>query len=408
MAAIFKKYIEGGKIKSLVVCEKNIVMNVYRAQVYRVVVDFDRNNISLYSEHEKLLFSLSKKHIDYPDRGDDKTDFYAGSPVRSVSPLKINQELSDGFFEERKKIVINGLLKIIKTEEKKVLRLYNKLTVEKEEVLEKESLRQKGDLLKYNLSLVPRGVKSVMLTDYNGKETKVDLDPRLDPIENMNFYFQKYKKLKRKAFIIDQRIEHQKQKLHAIRNIDTEVRNRDEVADLRYSESTLLDSIDIALLGQSFLQRLKSAYRKPISKTDRQAFKKERFLQFSSRSGKRILVGRNALENEELSLRMARGNDLWFHAEAVSGSHVVLFYKREGAFLEDDIIDAASLALYFSKLRKENKGNVHYTLCKYIRKPKGSKTGKIIYHNEKTKWIVLESEILSKLIRPMEQGASDR
>ena len=144
------------------------------------------------------------------------------------------------------------------------------------------------------------------------------------------------------------------------------------------------------------------------TQTDRQVFKKERFLQFSSRSGKRILVGRNALENEELSLRMARGKDLWFHAEAVSGSHVVLFYEKEGDFLEEDIIDAGSLALYFSKLRKEKRGNVHYTPCKYIRKPKGSKPGKIIYHNEKTKWVVLESEILSKLIKPMEQGTNDR
>ncbi len=408
MTDIFKKYIGGGKIESLLLHEKIIEMNVYRDQIYRMVVDFGLNNISLYDEHEKLLFRLSKKHVIFQKRDDDMTEYLSGSPVKSIPGLQINQALSDSFFEERKRIIINGLLKVLKKEEKKVLRLHGKLMVEKEEVVAKEELKQKGELLKYNLSLVPRGVKSVMLADYNGKEIEVGLDPRLDPVENMNFYFQKYKKLKRKASIIDQRIEHQKQKLQSLRDIGTEIRNRAEVADLRYSAATLLDSINTALLGQGFFQRLKKVYSEPIPKTDRKASKKEPFLQFSSRSGKKILVGRNAMENEELSLRMARGNDLWFHAEAVSGSHVVLFYEREREFLEEDIIDAASLALYFSKLRKENKGNVHYTLCKYIRKPKGSKPGQVVYHNEKSKWIVLESEILSILTKPMEQSTFER
>ena len=121
-------------------------------------------------------------------------------------------------------------------------------------------------------------------------------------------------------------------------------------------------------------------------------------MEFTTRSGKKILVGRNARSNEELSINAARGNDMWFHVESGSGSHVILRYEKRGSFHAEDIIDAAILALYFSKLRKEKKGDVVYTFCKYVKKPKNSKTGVVTYYNNKTRFISLDTEVLTGLL----------
>ena len=120
-------------------------------------------------------------------------------------------------------------------------------------------------------------------------------------------------------------------------------------------------------------------------------------MEFSSSTGKKIFVGRNASENEELSIRVARGNDLWFHVESGAGSHVILRYEKSGSFQPEDLDDAAALALYFSKLRSERKGEVVYTFCKHLKKPKNSKPGTVIYFNNKTRFITLDDNVPARL-----------
>ena len=120
--------------------------------------------------------------------------------------------------------------------------------------------------------------------------------------------------------------------------------------------------------------------------------------------GKTILVGRNARENDELTVRIARGNDLWFHVETGSGSHVILRYDRSDGFQDADIVDAAMLALYFSNYRNEKSGDVVYTQRKYIRKPKNKPAGYVTYHNNKTKHILVDQAVLDRLLDSKPEG----
>jgi predicted ribosome quality control (RQC) complex YloA/Tae2 family protein len=122
------------------------------------------------------------------------------------------------------------------------------------------------------------------------------------------------------------------------------------------------------------------------------------FLRFTSRTGKVIYAGRNAGENVALSTRVARGNDLWFHALGGAGSHVVLRYDRKGEFSESDIADASLLALHLSKLRKRGEGEVVYTFCKHLRVPKNSREGTVSYHQNKTRYVRMDEGALRTLM----------
>lgn len=143
-------------------------------------------------------------------------------------------------------------------------------------------------------------------------------------------------------------------------------------------------------LGTSPAQREKSAQRATVRLPYRS---------FRSQSGARILVGRSARDNDALTLRIARGNDLWLHARGMQGSHVVV--PLPSSQTEPDartLIDAALLALHFSSARDQELAEVAWTRRKHVRKPKGAKPGSVIVSQEKTLRLRREPERLAALL----------
>jgi len=288
------------------------------------------------------------------------------------------------------------ILRAVKTEQKKVKRLIEKLEKEKKEVERKEEIKQKGELLKYNLEKIPRGVSLFQIENFTGSSMKIELDPELSPLENMEKYFKRYRKLKRKQEWVYKRIDHQIKKLNILEKLydyveksDPELIEKDPVEFIKKTDF----SIPVELLRR--FERVITAdekKRKGIEKTER-----KKYLLFFSRSGKRILVGKTAEGNDDLLRHKARGNDLWFHAEAVPGSHVILQYNKKSDFSDNDIIDAATLCLYFSSLRKQKKGNIVYTFCKYVKKPRGARPGRVTYHQNKTLFLNLDENLVNEL-----------
>lgn len=310
----------------------------------------------------------------------------------------LNRELSAQFFKSRSEALVRGVLKVVKAERKKAARLLDKLLFEEEELKNSEKIRKCGELLKYNLSGIPRGASSVRLKDFKGNDIEIALDPARSPTENMHRYFERYKKLGRKKEIFGKKLAYENERLRALDRLLKTVSEKKEIS-LGTSPRDVLDLPDYFYFKESFRRRVERAL---VHRPDGRSLKKEQagkgILRFTSGTGKIILVGRNARENEELAVRKARGNDLWFHVEAGTGSAVVLRYDRKGEFQERDILDAATLALYFSKARSQGAGTVVYTHCKYVKKPRGTKQGYVIYHHNKTRYIVLEEKTLARLV----------
>lgn len=228
-----------------------------------------------------------------------------------------------------------------------------------------ELVRQKGELLTTYLHQVPNDQPSVRLDNYyTGQELEIELDVALTPSQNAQRYFKKYQKLKEAVKHLTNLIEETKATIVYLESVDTML-----------GQATLaeIDEIREELIETGYLKR---RHREKIHKRQ----KPERYL---ATDGKTIiLVGKNNLQNDELTFKMAKKGELWFHAKDIPGSHVVITDNLDPS---DEVkTDAAELAAYFSKARHSNLVQVDMIEAKKLHKPTGGKPGFVTYRGQKT------------------------
>ncbi|MCK4224015.1 MAG: NFACT family protein [candidate division Zixibacteria bacterium] len=285
---------------------------------------------------------------------------------------------------EKRKKEVHGLSLIVRRALKKLKEKEEKIDEDFQQAERFEQYKRFGELLMMNKEAIKKGQSSVKLTDIFDPvhpTVEIPLDPKFSAIRNAQRYFKKYKKAKDALSIIKKRRSETKNKIAHLEKIFKQLEKPDERFDLEETRQSL------NRLG--FLRETKPQARK----------KKERKLlprRFLTESGTEIYVGRNNKENDYLTFKFARPNDLWFHTQDVPGSHVLLrrkAKKTEPSSLE--IKQAAKVAAYFSKAKGEKKVAVIYTQAKYVRKPKGGKPGLALVEKEKT--MVVEPELPNKV-----------
>lgn len=222
-----------------------------------------------------------------------------------------------------------------------------------------ETYRQKGDLILANLRKLKTGMGSIELSGYDGVRTVIELDAKLTPKENAASYFRRYKKAKTGLPIIEERMR----------------RTEEEISDIRsrIAELEQAGDGDLPLLRQSGTRGAPSAEggrkevrRKPAGVS---GIRKILF------RGWEILVGVNAAANDELSVKLARPDDLWLHAEGLPGSHILVRNPMKGEIPSEILLKAAGIAAMHSKGKTAAKVAVTYTFARFVRKPKGAKPG---------------------------------
>lgn len=227
----------------------------------------------------------------------------------------------------------------------------------------REKYRIFGELINtygYNIS---EGSNSFTAFNYyTNEEVSIPLDPTLLPKENAVKYFDRYNKLKRT--------------FEALTELTEETKK-----EIAYLES-VSNALDIALYEEDLTdlkeELIESGFIKRKAKKEKARVKSAPFHYISS-DGFHIYVGKNNLQNEELTFKLANGNDIWFHAKDMAGSHVIL--KTENKEIPDRAYEeAAALAAYYSKSRNQEKVEVDYTERKNIKKPPASNPGFVIYH----------------------------
>jgi len=388
-------HIKGGQIRDITVNYPYLVLKIESTALYTLATDFNNLNIALLNEEGKIISSINSKM-------DNKKDYlsifdksiYSGHALQNkCGDFTLNKSLSLEFIskktEEYKRVIIRSM----KFELKKNQKLIEKLNKEKSEVDKKEFYKKCGELLKYNLKNIERGMSHIILKDFLGNEVEIQLNPEQSPVENMESFFKKYKKLTNKEEVLRRRICEIENRTDNLKNLILKLEKLEiqlfpkKIEEIVSEITKRLDLIDKKLENLIFSALIKKQSEPKKSKNKN----KEPFLKLYSTTGKLMLVGRSASDNELLIKKFARGNDLWFHAEEVEGSHVVLKYnRRDEDFTEKDIEDASLIAAYYSKLRKYGEGNIVYTRCKYLSKPKESKPGFVIYHNNKTVFVKID------------------
>ncbi len=335
-----------------------LVENIKDKKYYPIFIKDEMNNnkdfycfdLNLYKKKESVD-SLSKL----------VESFYHNNSLRD----RINQKAS-------------GFKKILNT---KLNRLTNKYLAMNDELLNnqsKEDLKIFADLLSINIYKIEKGMKKVLVENIydNMEEVEISLDERKSPRENIEAYYKKYKKLKTADEIIKTELPKIEEEMKYIKQILETIEIITELNEL--------SEIEEELISLGYVRK---------SKKNKQKLEKSKPYVFETDSGALIYVGKNNLQNENLTLKFANKNDIFFHAQDVPGSHVIL---RGANLTENDYKIAGFLAGYYSYFKNEGYANVDYTEKKHIRKAKGTGLGMVYYDNYKTLFIDFKDSLYDK------------
>ena len=260
---------------------------------------------------------------------------------------------------------------------KKTQRRVNSLTQDLEKAQRYCEYGRYGELLKGQLSQIKRGQPQITVIDYYDEhlpELTLPLDPAKDPTWNLNDYFRKYRK-----FTGAQR----------------EVLPRLEQAQAELAKLT--EEFHAAERGEMKQPELPTAKTPKLQRTSTKPKTATPYRQFVSEDGFSILVGKSAKDNDAVTFKVSKQDDMWLHARGAPGSHVIIEREKKKQIPPETLKDAATLALFYSDLRKSGKGEVIYTLRKNVRKPKGAKPGSVTVTQEKTTWVYIDQKRLDQL-----------
>ena len=270
----------------------------------------------------------------------------------------------------------------------KLERLYHKQKkIEKElrDADNADEFKVKGELLTSYIYMIQKGMESVEVANFydpNYSNIRIALNKNLTPSENAQKYFKKYNKLKTAKIELTSQIAICNEEIEYLENIILGIENCENLEEL--------DDIKDELIK---LVYAKAPFRYKAKKDIDPTTKPN---QFTSSDGFKILVGKNNKQNDYLTLRIADPEDLWMHTKNIPGSHVII--KCAGKEVPDNtLLEAATLAAYFSKARLSSQVPVDYTMKKHVKKPSGSKPGMVIYETNSTIYVTPTEELVVKL-----------
>lgn len=243
---------------------------------------------------------------------------------------------------------------------------------ELEECKDKEKFRIYGELINANLHQLEKGSLFYDLEDFynNMQLVRIPADPTLTPVQNAQKYYKEY----RKKQVAESKL------IDFIEEANNEAEYLESVIDAlsRAETDSEISAIRLELYDAGFLS-------KRVDKSQKN--KKLPPKKYESSEGYTILVGRNNLQNDELTLRKSKNYDLWFHVKDCPGSHVVVTAEKDKPFSDKLIRQAAMLAVVHSKAAGSSNVAVDYTIIKNVHKPNGAKPGMVIYDSYNTEYV---------------------
>ena len=326
-----------------------------------------------------------------------KNEEYSFFPIRQygasgeLACYESPSALLDDYFEEKERSgrVHQRGQDLYKVLQNALLRLERKMTAQKGELAlcaEKESYKQYGELITANLYALKKGQEQAELINYYSPEMEIvaiQLDPRLSPAANAQKYFKKYNKCKNAEVALNEQI------------------GKAE-AELAYVQSAM-DALDRAALPAEIeeirLELQKTGY---LSKSKMPPSKKappSRYLEYETSGGFRVLCGKNNLQNDALTFKVAEKGDWWFHVHGAPGSHVILVCNGVDDPPAEDFTEAAIIAACNSTLKEGQQVTVDYTKAKNVKKPPAAHPGYVIYHTNYSAVVTPDEALCKRLLK---------
>lgn len=365
--------------------------------IHRARID-SRLNWGLLSEADKqelntLLYDLRNNIKDsklgaYTYRDERKIKEYHAirlthlnyeEDILSYMSMAIDEFYSINKSNDRLDQMKSNLIKRINSHKKSVNK---KICILHDNILKEsraEELRKKADLLAANLYRFEDKSKEIILEDFynENKPIKISLNPIKSPWENINDYYNRAKKIKTAIAYAKNDLPKQENLLSYLTQLEDFINRSNSISDL---EEIREEMVKYKLIKKKSKDKKKAKPSKP--------------LHYQTESGADIFIGKNSKQNDYITLKVARKDDLWFHVKDSPGSHVIL---KGDQINDEDIEITAYLAALNSSRSDDNKVDVDYTLRKNVNKAKGAKDGMVYYENFSTITIDLDKKMNSNI-----------
>lgn len=296
-------------------------------------------------------------------------------------------ELLDDFYYERDRInrINHRARELIKMLNKLIERTARKISLQKEELKrceEKETLKLYGELIVANLYRLTKGTSFYEVENYydNCNIIKIPCNPALSPAENQKKYYKDYRKAQTAEKLLVGLIKQGEEELVYLESVLDELSRADT--------DTEISLIRLELSQAGYIKNTKAKKQKPPKELPP--------YEFMTSDGFRVLVGRNNIQNDRLSLKTARKTDMWLHTQKTPGSHIIIC-GDDKEISDLAIEEAAVIAATYSKAKDSSLVPVDYTRVKQLKKPVGSKAGMVIYHEYYTIIVNPDKEFTEKM-----------
>ena len=337
-------------------------------------------NVAEAADKLDLFFRehLNHPHPYYYAQPDGTPKQFAFCPIREYGECKEAASfgaLLDMYYtvRDRKDAMRQKSQAVRKTVQNLCTRITRKLAIQEKELeatFDRERLRQLGDIVTANIHRIVKGSTVVRCEDFYDEEMKeidIPISPILSPQQNAAKFYKDYAKLKNAEKELTKQISLGEEELHYLKSVLEELSRADTEAELEEIRRELQDG----------------GYIRPDAGKKRMKQAKVAPMRFESTDGYPIYVGRNNRQNDELTFKLARKDDIWCHASKVHGSHVII--SCGGTTPPDDTItQAAQLAAYYSETTAGQNIAVDVTPVKQVKKLPGAKPGMVIYHTYRT------------------------
>lgn len=348
------------------------------------------NQETLVESFDEVMNEVDQtpKPVIYSDDSTNKEIFYF-MPLHTYGnnymAFDTIHECLDRFYEsrgerERVKQRALDLVKIIDQHLQKNRNKLEKLINEKEAARTKDEQQLYGELITANMYQINQGDKTLeTINYYNNEPISIPLNPTKSPSMNAQYYYKQYNRLKTREIELEKQIKLTHSNILYFESLEQ------QLAHISVED---IDDIREELEDQGFVKKRKSKKKKKSNKIT--------ITTFVSSDGQTILLGKNNKQNDYLTHKVARKNQLWFHTKDIPGSHVVI---QEDEPTDTTIEEAAMIAAYYSKASQSAQIPVDYTAIRNVHKPSGAKPGFVTYDSQSTLYVTTDYDDIKKLLK---------
>ncbi len=353
----------------------------------------DKNLETIYTNMKHIIDATDSLQLGFDTIKDNMgniKDYALCKKDSSSDSFSLNFFIDDYYFHketsEEFKVYRNSVSKLILDTLKKYnKRLYN-INEKLKECDQMDTYKLYGELITANLYRIKNeNTDAVSLENYydNNQLITISLDKRYSPSHNAKLFFKKYNKLKNALLIVREQKEETINDLDYIESVIYELEACSTIEDI----SNVFEEISESSV---FKEKTEKYKEKKNPKVKKSKLTKNKYVHFNPIKYKiedyTLLVGRNNMENDYLTLKYAKKTDLWFHTKDIHGSHCILVLNGAPVPKDDILLKCAEIAVYHSKARNSSNVPVDFCEVKYVKKPNGAKPGMVIYKNNKTLW----------------------